>query len=67
MARTHIIPFSDDNGPSKLIKFDNDNIFGQVSGPMAKGVAAIGSSYIAVGLHTGEVNISDLKTKIVRS
>jgi len=27
----------------------------QVSGPMAKGVAAIGSSYIAVGLHTGEV------------
>ena len=31
---------------------------GQVSGPMAKGVAAIGSSYIAVGLHTGEVNIT---------
>ena len=31
---------------------------GQVSGPMAKGVAAIGSSYIAIGLHTGEVNIT---------
>ena len=27
----------------------------QVCGPMARGVAAIGSSYIAVGLHTGEV------------
>ena len=29
----------------------------QVCGPMARGVAAIGSSYIAIGLHTGEVNM----------
>lgn len=27
----------------------------QVTGPLARGIAALGSSYIAVGLHTGEI------------
>ena len=27
----------------------------QITGPMARGVAALGSSHVAVGLHTGEI------------
>ena len=32
-------------------------LFWQITGPMVKGIAAIGSSFIAVGIHTGEVRL----------
>ena len=42
------------NNTQKL-KWKNDL---QITGPMVKGIAAIGSSFIAVGIHTGEVKDS---------